>query len=150
MGAEGIDDLMGLFKDPPDFPGKREPKNRPTSTKLSNSILDDRYNGAKGKEYIINGERLIMYTIGQVCTALGKSTVTVRMWESNGWIPKPSYRTPAPAISQIPGKAAKGRRLYTQQQLDTLIDSVSQFNIANPHHGDWEGFKQYIQENWKR
>jgi len=150
MGTEGLDNFMGLFGDLPNFPGKREPKNRPTSVKIPNSPLDDRYNGAKGKEYIIGGERLMMYTIGEICKALGKSSVTVRMWESNGWIPKSSFRTPPPNTPQIPGKASKGRRLYTQQQLDTLIDAVAQYNIAEPHKGDWDGFKQYIQENWKR
>lgn len=150
MGAEGLDDLMKLFGDLPDYPGGKAPRNRPETKKDVNSLLDDRYNGAKGKEFVINGERVIMYTIGQVCKALGKSAVTLRMWESKGWIPKSSFRTPAPSKPQIPGKASKGRRLYTQQQLDTLLDAVEQFNIADPHHGDWEGFKHYIQENWKR
>ena len=150
MGTEGVDGLMGLFGDLPNFPGKRVPKNRPDSPEVVNSVLENRYNGIKGKEYIINGEKLMMYTIGQVCAALGKSAVTLRSWESQGWIPKSSFRTPPPNNVQIPGKASKGRRLYTQQQLDTLIDGVSLFNIADRHRGDWEAFKQYIQENWKR
>ena len=150
MGTEGIDDLMGLFGDLPNFPGKRVPKNRPDSPIVVNSELENRYNGIKGKEYIINGEKIMMYTIGQVCAALDKSAVTLRMWESKGWIPKSSFRTPPPNGVQIPGKASKGRRLYTQQQLDTLIDGVALFNIADRHRGDWEAFKQYIQEHWKR
>lgn len=150
MGTEGLDPWLDLFKSAPDYPGKRIPKNRTEAKELQNSLLEDRYNGAKGKEYIINGERMVMYTIGQVCKALGKSAVTLRMWESKGWIPKSSFRTPSPSGPQIPGKASKGRRLYTQHQLDTLIDAVEQYNIADPHHGDWEGFKKYIQENWKK
>lgn len=150
MGTEGVDNLMGLFGDLPNFPGKRVPKNRPDSPAVVNSVIENRYNGIKGKEYIINGEKMMMYTIGQVCAALDKSAVTLRMWESKGWIPKSSFRTPPPNGVQIPGKASKGRRLYTQQQLDTLIDGVALFNIADRHRGDWEAFKQYIQENWKR
>jgi hypothetical protein len=150
MGTEGVDDFMGLFGDLPNFPGKRVPKNRPNSTRLIDSGLGDRYNGAKGKEYIINGKKETFYTIGEVCKALGKRPVTLRMWESKGWIPKSSFRTPPPSGVQIPEKATKGRRLYTQQQLDTLIDGVALFNIADRHRGDWEAFKQYIQENWKR
>ena len=150
MGTEGLDDLMKLFGDLPDYPGKTAPKNRPSTNKSANSLLDDRYNGAKGKEFIINGEHIIMYTIGEVCKALGKSAVTLRMWESKGWIPKPSFRTPAPSKPQIPGKASKGRRLYTQQQLDTMLDAVEHFNIANHRLGDWDGFRKYIQDNWKR
>jgi len=150
MGTENLDEWLQLFGNQVDYPGKRVPKNRDTAERVVNSILEDRYNGAKGKEYIINGEKLVLYTIGQLCKALSKSAVTIRMWESKGWIPKSSFRTPPPTGPQIPNKASKGRRLYTQQQLDTLIDAVAQFNIADPHKGDWDGFKQYIQENWKR
>lgn len=150
MGTEDLDDWLKLFGNQTDYPGKRLPKNRETIQKVSNSLLDDRYNGAKGKDYVINGEKLVLYTIGQVCKALAKSAVTIRMWESKGWIPKPSFRTPPPTGSQIPNKALKGRRLYTQQQLDTLIDAVALFNIADHRRGDWEGFKKHIQENWKR
>lgn len=143
-------DVLDLFGDLPDFPGKRAPKNRPQSKKLIDSGLGDRYNGAKGKEYVINGEKQMFYTIGELCKALGKRPVTLRMWESKGWIPKPSFRTPPPNGIQIPDKAQKGRRLYSQQQLDTLIDGVEQFGLNNPYHADWEAFKTYIKENWTR
>lgn len=143
-------DPLDLFGDLPDFPGKRAPKNRPESVKISSADLQDRYNGAKGKEYIINGEKQTFYTIGEVCKALGKRPVTLRMWESKGWIPKPSFRTPPPVGIQIPDKAQKGRRLYSQAQLDTLIDAVEQCGVNNPYHADWEAFKKYIKEHWTR
>lgn len=143
-------DPLDLFGDLPDFPGKRAPKNRPETKKIANSLLQDRYNGAKGKEYIINGEKQLFFTIGEVCKALGKRPVTLRMWESKGWIPKPSFRTPPPNGIQIPDKAQKGRRLYSQQQLDTLIDGVEQCGVNNPYHADWEAFKTYIKNNWIR
>lgn len=60
-------DVLDLFGDLPDYPGKRAPKNRPTSGKPTRDTAEDRYNGAKGKEYVINGEKLIFYTIGEVC-----------------------------------------------------------------------------------
>lgn len=143
-------DILDLFNDIPDFPGKKLPKNRPSTKKISNSILDDRYNGAKGKEYTINGEKVMLYTIGEVCKALGKKPVTLRMWESKGWLPKSSFRTPSPKGEQIPGKPSKGRRLYSQQQLDTLIDAVERFGVSQYATGDWDGFRDYIKEHWIR
>ena len=143
-------DPLELFGDLPNFPGKRLPKNRPETKKVIDSALLSRYNGAKGKEFVINGEKHIFYTIGEVCKALGKRPVTLRMWESKGWIPKPSFRTPPPNGTQVPGKAQKGRRLYSQQQLDTLLDAVEQCGVNNPHHGDWDAFKIYIKQNWTR
>ena len=142
-------DVLDLFGDLPDFPGKKQPKNRPEA-QLQASVLNDRYNGAKGKEYIINGVRQTFYSIGEVCKALGKSPVTIRMWESKGWIPKPSFRTPTPQSEQIPGKVPKGRRLYSQDQLDTLIDGVERFGISEHYSGDWDGFRNHIKDNWKR
>lgn len=142
-------DVLDLFGDLPDFPGKRTPKNRP-EPKQTNSILDDRFNGAKGKEYIINNQRYIMYTVGEVAKALKRSPVTIRMWEHNGWIPKPSFRTPPPAGSQIPNKATKGRRLYTAEQLDILVTAVELFGVEEHFSADWDGFKEYIKANWKR
>lgn len=143
-------DPLELFGDLPDFPGKRVPKNRPSTQKQLDSELEDRYKGAKGKTYIINGEKQTFYTIGEVCKALGKRPVTLRMWESKGWIPKPSFRTPTPKSEQIPGKPVKGRRLYSQTQLDTLLDGMELYGVSNYVTGDWVGFKQYIQQNWKK
>ena len=142
-------DVLDLFGDLPDFPGKKQPKNRPEA-QLQSSVLNDRYNGAKGKDYIINGVRQTFYSIGEVSKALGKKPVTIRMWESKGWIPKPSFRTPTPKSEQIPGRVLKGRRLYSQDQLDTLIDGVQRFGIAEYYSGDWGGFINYIKDNWKR
>lgn len=145
----GSKDLMDLFGDLPDYPGNRTPKNRPKE-RTPDSVINDRYNGAKGKEYVIKGETMVLYTIGEVAKALGKRPVTLRMWESKGWIPKPSYRTSPPKAEQIPGKALRGRRLYSQYQLDTLIDGVERYGISEHFTGDWEGFRKYIQDNWKR
>jgi hypothetical protein len=142
-------DVLDVFGDLPDFPGKKQPKNRPEA-QLQSSILIDRYNGAKGKDYVINGVTQTFYSIGEVSKALGKKPVTLRMWERKGWIPKTSFRTPTPKSEQIPGKVLKGRRLYSQEQLDTLIDGVERFGILEYYSGDWDGFIKYIKDNWKR
>ena len=49
------DKALEMFGDLPDFPGSRAPKNRPSSKK-QNSLLSDRFNGARYKVYRINGE----------------------------------------------------------------------------------------------
>lgn len=149
MGSKDVNTLWDLFGDLPDFPGKKVPKNRPEA-KSKDSVLDDRYHGAKGKEYVINGQKVILYTIGELAKALGKSPVTIRMWESKGWIPKTSYRTSPPKVEQLPGRAPKGRRLYSQEQLDILLDGMERYGISEHFTGDWEGFRQYIKDNWRK
>jgi len=145
----GPEDLMSLFEDLPDFPGKRAPKNRP-KPKNQPSVIDDRYGGARGKEYVINGKKVILYTIGEVAKALGRKPVTIRMWETKAWIPKPSYRTSPPKTEQIPGKPSKGKRLYSQEQLDTLLEGVERYGISDHYTGDWVGFRNYIKEHWRK
>jgi predicted DNA-binding protein (UPF0251 family) len=70
------------------------------------------------------------------------------MWEQRGWIPKVRYRTPAPAGTQIPGKPTKGRRLYSREQVELLIDAVEAFRLNDQKKADWDGFKKHIRANW--
>lgn len=63
----------------------------------------------------VNGEDVEFFTIGALATALERSPVTIREWESKGIIPKARF--------QIPGKdGLRGkRRLYTRPQIEGII-----------------------------
>lgn len=138
-------DPLDLFNDLPDFPGKTPPKNRPTSQQ---SLKEEYLNGAKGKEYLIKGTPIVLYTVGQMAKALGRKPVTIRMWELNGWLPKANYRSPAPKSETIKGKPPKGRRLYSHAQVEFLFTAAEQFKIDDPVLADWIGFRNHIQNNW--
>lgn len=146
-------DPLDLFGDLPDFPGSRVPKNRPGTKKVYNE-LDDRYNGAVAKTYIINGEKKTFFTVGGLAQALNRKSVTIRMWENRGWIPKPRFRTPTPRGVQFGEKSPKGRRLYSLEQVDFLIDAVNQFGLQNPHESTnverWAAFVEHIKQNYPR
>lgn len=138
-------DPLDFFADLPDFPGKTPPKNRPNSKR---TLGEEHLNGAKGKEYIINGTAVTLYTVGQVAKALNRKPVTIRMWELNGWIPKANYRSPAPKSETIKGKTPKGRRLYSQSQVECLFTGAERYKIDDPLEADWEGFRKHIKDNW--
>lgn len=142
-------DPLDLFSDLPDFPGGRPPKNRPDKKPRQLNEVDDLYNGAKPKTFIINGEKRVFFTIGGLAKVLQRKPVTMRMWESNGWIPKATYRTPAPKGVHFGEKPAKGRRLYSLEQVEFLRDAVMLFDIngANPK---WEQFKEHIKKQYPR
>jgi hypothetical protein len=146
-------DPLELFGDLPDFPGSRTPKNRPNAKKFYNE-LDDRYNGAKSKIYIINGEKKVFFTVGGLAQALNRKSVTMRMWENRGWLPKPRFRTPTPQGVHFGEKSPKGRRLYSLDQVDFLIDAVNQFGLQHPYDNInpkvWEDFVQHIKNNYPR
>lgn len=138
-------DPLDMFKDLPDYPGGRIPKNRETKVK---AVAEDRYNGAKPKKYMINGQQMLMFTVGDLAKAIGKRPSTLRVWEHRGWLPKAKYRTPKPVRQQIPEKTSKGRRLYSLDQVEFLMEAMHRFNIYEINHGDWDGFRKHIKENW--
>lgn len=138
-------DPLDMFKDLPDYPGGRIPKNRERKVK---AVAEDRYNGAKPKKYMINGQQMLMFTVGDLAKAIGKRPSTLRVWEHRGWLPKAKYRTPKPVRQQIPEKTSKGRRLYSLDQVEFLMEAMHRFNIYEINHGDWDGFRKHIKENW--
>jgi Cft2 family RNA processing exonuclease len=140
------DPLLSMLGDLPDFPGNTPPKNR--SGAKSRPMADEELNGARGKVYRIKGEDIEMFTVGELARAISRRPVTVREWERRGWIPKSNYRTPAPKASQIPGKPAKGRRLYTRDQVEFLVKAVSSFSLAQSSHPDWHRFREHVRANW--
>lgn len=139
-------DPLDMFNSLPDFPGRTPPKNRKVTTK--DPLAEDRLNGAKSKTMRVNGIERQFFTVGELAKALNRKPVTIRMWESKGWLPKAKYRTPAPKAEQIPGKALKGRRLYSLEQVEFLLTALSRFEIDDPAKANWDGFRQHIKNQW--
>lgn len=142
------DKALEMFGDLPDFPGKRAPKNRPESKRSDDEIVD-RFNGAKGKKYKVGGEDKLFFSIGELAKALGRRPVTIRMWESRGWIPKATYRTPKPRGTQLPDKDVQGRRLYSLEQVEFLLSASVQFGL-NTESPQWDSFRKHIKENYPK
>lgn len=138
-------DPLDLLGDLPDWPGNTPPKNRPGKKKTE---IDDRFNGAKPKMLRLNGEERMFFTVGELAKALQRQPVTIRMWESRGWIPKATYRTPTPKGQQIPGKSPRGRRLYTLEQVEFLMDALQRFNLNDPEQANWAEFRAHTKTKW--
>jgi hypothetical protein len=132
-------------QDGPDFPGKTAPRNR---GKVIDNVTHEWLNGLKYQEYAVKGVTRKFYTVGALASALNRKPVTIRSWEAKGWIPPASFRTPAPRSEQIPGKAVKGRRLYSEAQIVFIVEAAMQFNIDDPHQNDWDGFRKHIAEKY--
>lgn len=126
------------------FPGSTPPRN---STSSLDSQPDSWLNSLSSLTYSVNGVERKFYTIGSLCAALGNKPVTIRSWESKGWLPKPKFRTPPPRGSQIPGKAIKGRRLYTMEQVVFIVETYERF-IVVPKNPNWDGFRTHIRQHY--
>ena len=131
----------------PDFPGTKTPKNR-------NKVLDNSQHewlqSLNSSEYLVNGVVKKFYTIGSLAMVLKRKPVTIRAWETKGWIPPASFRTPPPKGETVPGKAVKGRRLYSEDQLIFLVEAAMTFQIDDPNSPDWKGFRKHIADNYPR
>lgn len=64
-----------------------------------------------------NGENIELFYIGALANALGRSTNTIRKWEIGGIIPDPCF------------KDSLGRRLYSQEQIDTIVRCAEKSKI---------------------
>lgn len=95
------------------------------------------------------GQTKRFYTIGAVASALGKKPVTIRSWEQKGWLPQASYRTPPPQRQQIPGKTPRGKRLYSQAQLEFLVEAYGNY-VLSPAKTNWPGFRTYIKRYYPK
>lgn len=130
--------------DGPDYPGKTAPKNRGALDNVSHDWLES----LRSYNYLVGGNVRKFYTIGSLAQALNRKPVTIRSWESKGWIPSASFRTPPPKGEQVPGKATKGRRLYSEAQIVFLVEAAIEFQIDDPIAPDWDGFRNHIAEHY--
>jgi len=49
---------------------------------------------------------------------------------------------------QIPEKTSQGRRLYSLEQVEFLLEAMDRFKVREVNHGDWNGFRKHIKDNW--
>lgn len=113
VGPLSEDDLFArLFSD--ELPGKRERAITPNER-----VLEDW--DAKPLVKVLYGKEVELFTIGQLAQALGLRPVTLRKWETMGWIPMPPMRTKPPNWAGLPSKTVKGRRLWTRPMVAGIV-----------------------------
>lgn len=101
------------------------------------------------RQFMRDGKPENFYTIGALAQALNRSPVTVRSWEQKGWLPSPKFRTQAPKSAQLPGKAVKGKRLYTEAQVVFLVEAFMRFRVDGPRKTrNWDGLREHIKTHY--
>lgn len=77
-----------------------------------------------GKEYVIGGKQVRLFTIGELSQVLNRKPVTIRKWERTGQIPKATFVKPG--ANQDP----RGRRrLYSKAQVEALLRVATEEKI---------------------
>ena len=72
---------------------------------------------SKNKTCVLNGEKVRLYYIGKLAKRLNRTTTSIRIWESKGIIPESWF------------KDKFGKRLYTQEQIDIIVQCAEECNI---------------------
>jgi hypothetical protein len=154
MGTSMSDPLLDMFKplssgypdiDPKTYPGTTPPRN---AGKVLDRVHDDWLSSLPSQEWKVGDSVRKFYSIGTLAAVLQRSPTTVRSWESKGWIPPASFRAPAPRKEQIPGKALRGKRLYSEAQVRFLYEASVRFHLAIPRQADWPGFRRHVKTKY--
>ena len=82
-----------------------------------------------------NGRHVEFFNTGALAKALGRSAVTVRYWERKGHIPKAPYRLPGHTTGQ--GKQVPGRRLYSRELIDVVVDEFAKRGLLGKSRVEW-------------
>ncbi len=145
---EFFNSLEAKRKNKSTYPGTTPPRNvvAPGNDSLDTSPAAW-LNRLPSHTFLVNGQPQTFYTVGAIALALGKTAVTIRSWEAKGWLPKAKFRTPPPRKEQIPGKAIKGKRLYSKDQIMFIVEAYERF-IVIPKNPNWDGFRTHIANHY--
>lgn len=109
------------------YPGRRKPVNRKAETEQSDTELwDDR-----PVKYLINGQEREFFQISHLAKALGYSVQAIRLWETQGHLPRTPYRAPR-LRGAVAAGSTKGKRLWTRQQIEGIVRIAKKHRVIFP------------------
>lgn len=88
---------------------------------------------------LVKGKEVEFYTIGALCSALGRPAVTIRLWIRQGHLPAATFRMPD-------RNGIKGRRLYTREQVEAIISVARSHRILDSPRIEWSKHKTFAEE----
>ena len=135
------DPLLKRFEDL-NYPGKRVPINR----KEEPAPVEPQGWDENPVHYKFKGVDREFFTISHFAAALGKAPVTIRSWENKGLLPRSPYRSPRPRRGSIPGIAAKGKRLWTREQIEGTLRIASEEKVILNGKTPTKRFAQRVTE----
>ena len=114
-----FDDFEKLKQD--FFPGSKQriptPDIKINKPKPENDAWD-----AKPRVFNVRGVPTEFFGIGSLAKALNRESVTIRLWERQGIIPKAQFKTKDP-------NGLGGRRLYTREQIEGMVKIAGEEGI---------------------
>lgn len=82
-----------------------------------------------------NGQPREFFTVGALAQALGKSTVTIRLWERKAYIPKSPYRLPGHMRA---GGPMPGKRVFTRALIEAAVEEFGKRGLLGSARVEWK------------
>lgn len=82
------------------------------------------------------GEPTEFFLLGALAQALGKSPVTIRLWERRAHIPKSPYRLPDATTAS--GKRIAGKRVFTRGLIDAAVEEFASRGLLGAARVEWK------------
>lgn len=106
------------------YPGSKQLRRAVAKPPAADRVEQDGWD-AKPVIKSIKGQQMELFTVGQLGAAIGRSAVTVRLWERNGFIPKARMRLSAK-------NGIGGRRYYTRPQVEGIARIAKEEGLLKP------------------
>lgn len=116
--------------------------------------LDDYYPGSKRKRReappestqdlswdekplikFMDGKEVEFFLLGSLAKALGKSPVTIRLWERKAYIPRSPYRLPSHINKK--GKEIPGKRVFTRELIQIAVEEFASRGLLGAARVEW-------------
>jgi hypothetical protein len=89
------------------------------------------------------------YLTNALASALNKSSVSIRLWERKGYIPKAPYRWKS--VTKVDGTKVPGKRAYTKELIDIAVDEFGKRDLIETPRVEWSHHRDLtiaIYERW--
>ena len=113
-----------LFRDL-DYPGRRKPVNRDVKQHTPEVQVWD----AHPTEGVINGVKHEFFPIAALAKALGYSQQSIRLWETQGFLPRTPYRDKKRNVKPGATHPTKSRRLWTRAQIEAILTAAKKHKV---------------------
>lgn len=114
------------------YPGSKQKRRpAPERTPKKNESWD-----AHPIKKMMNGVETDFFLPGALAHALGKATVTIRLWERRGHIPVAPYRLPGYVDAK--GVNRPGKRVYTRELVEITIEEFANRDLLGAARVEWK------------
>lgn len=121
------------------YPGSSQPRKlsgaQTNAATAAPSPLFDPETWGDPRMKTIGGKPVELYAVGALARALGRKSVTIRRWESQGYIPRPPYRLPG---RPGPRGDSGARRYYSRRSIETAMHAFQRHGFLYAVRVDWD------------